>query len=65
MTGKQETMKLGHIKGLQECGGKLLKEDEKFLYFDIPKDIDNDALIAINTTLYEYTGLKLKVRRVL
>jgi hypothetical protein len=37
MTGKQEIMKLGHIKGLQECGGKLLKEDEKYLYFDIPK----------------------------
>jgi hypothetical protein len=65
MTGKQEIMKLGHIKGLQECGGKLLKEDEKYLYFDIPKGIDNDALKAINSTLYEYTGLKLKVRRLL
>lgn len=65
MTGKQQTMKIGHIKGLQECGGKLLKEDDKYLYFDIPMDIDNDALIDINSTLYEYTGLKLKVRRVL
>ena len=58
-------MKLGHINGLQESGGKLIKEDEKYLYFDIPHDMANDYLIAINSTLYQYTGLKLKVRRAL
>ena len=65
MTGKQETMKLGHIIGLTECGCNMIKEDHEFLYFDVPKDMDNENLKAANHTLFDYTGLRLKIRRVL
>lgn len=64
MTGKQEEMKNGHILGLIQSGCKYLKQDEKYLYFDVPNELENDSLQAINTTLYHYTGLKLKIRRV-
>ena len=65
MIGSGITMKLGHIKGLTQSGCNLVKEDSEYLYFDVPKDMDNESLKAVNKTLFEYTGLKMKIRRIL
>ena len=65
MTGKQEEIKNGFILGLTKSGCVMIKEDDKYIYLDIPKDFDNETLITLNTGLYDYTGIKLKVRRVL
>lgn len=65
MTGKQRMWKLAHIKGLNKSGCEMVKEDKEYLYFNVPKDMDNEALSDVNNTLFEHTGLKLKVRRLL
>ena len=64
MTGKQQQMLHGHILGLERLGCKFIKEDNEYLYFRIPTDLNQDVLKDISTTLYEYTGMKLKVAKI-